>query len=1186
MKKWTLCLMIGCSSFANAEIVKNAKGELIELKASRPFNGVTNSSSQKNKILKNADSVNVNVKDGYDKPIQINMTVLDEDNSNSKVTLSQVEPKLDSIGSSVKQSLKNKKSFVPHIAVARFKGNKLTVILEYTIENTHGATRIRELAQVTDTYANLSARIKIATKDGGDFNAAMAGVHQVALTTNSNLETTAGLFTRLNTVAKDMNMSQQQALDLTKTVTQAIQLGGGSAQASDAAVTQFIQAMQGGVLRGEEFNSIMENGYGLAEALARGLNVTTGELRKMAENGELGAERVLKALESQKGSINDLYNQMPLTIGNALQKISISWQILIGEMDQANGASATVAQWLSVLADNMKLLQPILDDIGNGFVWVGDQLKKIEPETIYALKEAASQAYDLIKNMFNTLGGLGESVIGAINATGSAFGPLVDSFIYGNKEVSGLTKIFDGLRLVLAVISDGFTGLNISFKLVLGGLQFIEAGLLSVKAKIVSIISPDWAAQIQAQSDALFSQAEKNGADAKKLALESKVATIAVIQDLKKTEEERNADRIADNQKTLNNLKAQEEKNRADYKAISDERIKLDQQLVEARKSGNQTAIDAALAGIAKLDQREKEYQAESKKNIDAGLIAAKEYAEAAIKANNGVMDGKMQLDLMDKGYIVTMDQAGKMAVAVGKSMQQAAEDTAKKEEAIKNAKAEVKKIDEEYMEFLSQSAVRRAQLSKQIEDAKKSGDLNAVNSAQQAIKQIDADEAEFNVKRLDRINKLNLANSGASTESTKVYSQASLAAKQFGVDLDGTLNRVSKSFATSGGELGELQKKLQAAGVTGKQSGEVIYLAWQNWLEKAKSQAEIDAAKAQLIEFGKTGVLSAKQVEMGMRYLDEVNGKLPKNISEVEKAYKLLGITSREEANKMADFQVKAFNVMTSSGTASAENIKQALINMADKIYASGDAAKIAWYESKLAINGLGSAVDDTGKKVVKTHDEMDRAAAKHASTVSNSVTSAYREMGAVAREEAKHSIEAWNDALTKKTEAETKERDTRNANAVFSGSAQYSKAYIFDKLKGIGYDEANASRYADQLFAKGMSLDSREASIYKTSNGDIGSVVMMHYLNQAHENGRTYSENAAKSIEGEILRLTNDYMKKLQQTDGSAKNIETASSSGRKVDYSFNFGGKQVKLQGDASDEPNLNSFFAELERYKKGM
>jgi hypothetical protein len=110
----------------------------------------------------------------------------------------------------------------------------------------------------------------------------------------------------------------------------------------------------------------------------------------------------------------------------------------------------------------------------------------------------------------------------------------------------------------------------------------------------------------------------------------------------------------------------------------------------------------------------------------------------------------------------------------------------------------------------------------------------------------------------------------------------------------------------------------------------------------------------------------------MGMRYLDEVNGKLPANISEVEKAYKLLGITSREEANKMADSQLKAFNVMMNSGTASAENIKQALINMADKIYASGDAAKIAWYEAQLSANGLQSSVDSLGKASVKSMDDL----------------------------------------------------------------------------------------------------------------------------------------------------------------------------------------------------------------------
>jgi len=85
---------------------------------------------------------------------------------------------------------------------------------------------IRELAQTADTYTNLSARINIATKEGGDFTSAMAGVHQVALMTNSSLSATGDLFTRLNAVGKDLGMTQQNSLDLTKTINQAIQISG------------------------------------------------------------------------------------------------------------------------------------------------------------------------------------------------------------------------------------------------------------------------------------------------------------------------------------------------------------------------------------------------------------------------------------------------------------------------------------------------------------------------------------------------------------------------------------------------------------------------------------------------------------------------------------------------------------------------------------------------------------------------------------------------------------------------------------------------------------------------------------------------------------------------------------------------------------------------------------------------
>jgi hypothetical protein len=76
----------------------------------------------------------------------------------------------------------------------------------------------------------------------GNVKDAMAGVQSVALQTNSNLDATAQLFAKLNDVGKTMGLTQNQVLDLTKTVNQAIQLGGGSAQASEAAIVQLTQS--------------------------------------------------------------------------------------------------------------------------------------------------------------------------------------------------------------------------------------------------------------------------------------------------------------------------------------------------------------------------------------------------------------------------------------------------------------------------------------------------------------------------------------------------------------------------------------------------------------------------------------------------------------------------------------------------------------------------------------------------------------------------------------------------------------------------------------------------------------------------------------------------------------------------------------------------------------------------------
>jgi tape measure domain-containing protein len=211
----------------------------------------------------------------------------------------------------------------------------------------------RDVGAVADQYSNLRARISLVTGDGPALEAAFEAVRQIALDTNSTLEATADLFARVSRAGKDLGLSQQAALQLTQTINQAIQVSGGSAAAADAAITQLVQGLQGGVLRGEEFNSVMEQAPRLAQALADGLGVTTGELRKMSQEGRLTSEVVLTALQGQAQAVAAEFARLPPTIGRAITNLSTAWSTYIGEADRASGASLAAANAINLVAQNL-----------------------------------------------------------------------------------------------------------------------------------------------------------------------------------------------------------------------------------------------------------------------------------------------------------------------------------------------------------------------------------------------------------------------------------------------------------------------------------------------------------------------------------------------------------------------------------------------------------------------------------------------------------------------------------------------------------------------------------------------------------------------------------------------------------------------------------------------------------------
>lgn len=103
-----------------------------------------------------------------------------------------------------------------------------------------------ELIQLAERFNRLEASVRLATGGGVDFITAMQGIADVANSTYNDLENVGELFTRLSRAGGELGLTQQQLLGITKTINQAMQVSGGSAESMDAALTQLIQGLQSG----------------------------------------------------------------------------------------------------------------------------------------------------------------------------------------------------------------------------------------------------------------------------------------------------------------------------------------------------------------------------------------------------------------------------------------------------------------------------------------------------------------------------------------------------------------------------------------------------------------------------------------------------------------------------------------------------------------------------------------------------------------------------------------------------------------------------------------------------------------------------------------------------------------------------------------------------------------------------
>ncbi len=221
----------------------------------------------------------------------------------------------------------------------------------------------REIAQASENYTTLTNRLRLVTTNTESLIAAQAAVFDIAQDSRQPLAATAELYQRIAANSQELGLSANEIVSVVDTVNKTLAISGSSAAAASGALVQLGQAFASGQLRGEELNAVLEAAPPLAKAIADGLGVTVGELRKLGADGLLTADAIAQAIIKQGDAVDQLFGRSVKTASQSLTQLGNSLTQAIGEIDKATGSSLAFSNTISSISnliDSGALTLPII----------------------------------------------------------------------------------------------------------------------------------------------------------------------------------------------------------------------------------------------------------------------------------------------------------------------------------------------------------------------------------------------------------------------------------------------------------------------------------------------------------------------------------------------------------------------------------------------------------------------------------------------------------------------------------------------------------------------------------------------------------------------------------------------------------------------------------------------------------
>ncbi|ELF6438006.1 tape measure protein [Salmonella enterica] len=219
---------------------------------------------------------------------------------------------------------------------------------------------VQQVAQYADAWTTLNNKLANALRPSEQLVDVTERVFNITQQTRGSLDATASLYARLERATREYGTSADDLAKLTTIINQGFVVSGATAQEAENAIIQLSQGLASGALRGEEFNSVNEQGNRLIVALADSMGVGIGQMRQMAAAGKLTTDVVVNGLLSQGVTIGNEFANTTTTISQALQVAGNNITKFFGENSSVKTGAAIFNDAVVTVSENIGILSGAL----------------------------------------------------------------------------------------------------------------------------------------------------------------------------------------------------------------------------------------------------------------------------------------------------------------------------------------------------------------------------------------------------------------------------------------------------------------------------------------------------------------------------------------------------------------------------------------------------------------------------------------------------------------------------------------------------------------------------------------------------------------------------------------------------------------------------------------------------------